>query len=165
MRLLRCCSVAVSVLALVLAGSPRRVAAIDCFAATVFQRGQSGAFDFSTATIASDCTELKLNGAGIGDVGATALATALMGNSHPQLVKLDLRSNGIGDAGATAVATQLETHGTVATLELADNAVGDDGAVAVARALKINAAFTTLSLWGNSFGVVGMGAVERALHL
>ncbi len=77
-------------------------------------------------------TSLDLEGNGIGDAGATALATALQTNTT--LTSLNLECNGIGAAGATALATALQTNTTLTELNLEHNDIRDVAAVALLSA-------------------------------
>ena len=111
----------------------------------VFDNG----YDFDSATIPSDCTELDLYMNSVGDVGAAALAKAL--EINPAITTLSLSNNDITDVGAAALAEALKAKNTaLTTLDLSENKISDVGAAALAEALKTkNTALTTLSLESN----------------
>jgi hypothetical protein len=87
----------------------------------------------------------------IGAEGATAIATALQGNTA--LTTLDLSGHSIGDEGALAIAAALKINSALTTLSLGYNGIGEIGALAIAAALEVNTAITTLDLgWWRSTG-------------
>ena len=61
-------------------------------------------------------TIVDLPGAGIGDDGATVLATALTYNST--VTTINLRGNNIGQGGATALTTLFEHNSTITDIDL-----------------------------------------------
>ena len=79
-------------------------------------------------------TTLSLDGNGIADEGAKAIATALKANKH--LTALSLRSNRITSARLPLLATALSSHEQLASLDLAQNEIGFAGAAALAAALE-----------------------------
>jgi NLR family CARD domain-containing protein 3 len=81
-------------------------------------------------------TILMLNGAGIGNTGATLLADAISRNTH--LVVLFLDHNEISASGATALAPALARHPTLEFVYLSYNHIGDSGASAIANSLTTN---------------------------
>lgn len=117
----------------------------------------------ATATIPQDCTTLNLDNEVIGDVGATAIAIALQGNTA--LTTLELDSNNIGIRGATAIAEALKVNTALTTLWLEGNSIGDRGAAAIADALKINTVLTTLDLYYNNIGDAGATSIAEALKV
>ena len=56
---------------------------------------------------------------------------AMARDQYPERVELWLDGKGVGDAGATAIAEGLKTNSTLQTLNLGDNKVGDAGAAAL----------------------------------
>ena len=109
-------------------------------AGTAVNDGQR--YDFSSATIPSDCTALNLNGKKIGDVGAVALAEALKTNTALEMVLL--AGNSISDVGAAALADALQTNTALATLYLGYNLISEVGAAALAKGLKTNSVLSAL---------------------
>jgi hypothetical protein len=73
-------------------------------------------------------SRLRLDGCGVGDAGAEALAFALLSS----IKLLDLRNCGITDRGAAALARALARGALLSDLLLSGNAVGDAGAAALA---------------------------------
>jgi hypothetical protein len=73
-------------------------------------------------------SRLRLDGCGVGDAGAEALAFALLSS----LKLLDLRNCGITDRGAAALARALARGALLSDLLLSGNALGDAGAAALA---------------------------------
>ena len=118
---------------------------------------------------------LMLNGGGVTDDGAIAIARALRraaareaaGHTGRTLVrKLDLNTNGVGDAGAAALAGALEAEGCpLEGLNLCENPAITDGAgggyAALSAALEANATLRTLRLGGEAAGGAAMGRVRR----
>jgi hypothetical protein len=117
---------------------------------------------FTAATIPHTCTSLSLSQHSIGAEGATAIATALQGNSA--LTSLYLHGNNIGDGGATAIAAALQANTALTTLHLDSNMIGDAGATAIAAALQGNSALTTLHMIDNRIGDAGATAIAAALR-
>ena len=91
--------------------------------------------------------EAELEGAGITDAGAGALAGALEANTSLQ--KLYLGQNEIEDAGAGALAGALEANTSLRNLDLEGNEITDTGAGALAGALEANSSLHKLNLKGN----------------
>jgi Ran GTPase-activating protein (RanGAP) involved in mRNA processing and transport len=89
-------------------------------------------------------TWLNLYDNGIGDVGASALATALQTNTT--LTSLILAGNVIGALGATALATALQTNTMLSSLDLAWNPISALGTTALATALQTNTTLTSLNM-------------------
>jgi len=106
---------------------------------------------------------LKLirNNCGIGDVGASAIATALALNQSLDTIILD--NNDIGDQGVKALAEALYLNKSVRTLSLQRNRVGDGGAAALARLLYCNSTLRHINLYGNE--IKDAGACELASAL
>ncbi|EGD77628.1 hypothetical protein PTSG_08722 [Salpingoeca rosetta] len=98
--------------------------------------------------------------AGLGAIGARAVAEALKDNTC--LKALSLRWNSIGDEGA-ALAEMLKHNTTLEELSLGGNRIGPEGAVALAEMLKHNTTLTALDLYNNSITPVGGAALGAAL--
>ncbi len=88
--------------------------------------------------------ELHLGGNRIGDVGATALATALATNMV--LTGLYLHRITISNVGIKALAAALATNTALKTLGLLNNAIGDagKGKAALVEGLAVNTTLTLL---------------------
>jgi internalin A len=112
----------------------------------------------TTFSRSPELTCLTLNGCGIGEAGAGAVARHL-----PGLTYLSLGINGIGDAGAQPMAKHLASLAGLASLNLDTNGISDDGAIAIARYLRH---LTRLSLWHNRISDDGAEAIAEHLpHL
>lgn len=104
--------------------------------------------------------EEELSGFRLGDVGARAVAAALMAPQNAALRELCLGGNDIGDEGAEAVAVALATQGVaLRRLSLRDNRITDKGARALAAALARNSTLEEIDLWGNELSEQGKLAV------
>ena len=77
-------------------------------------------------------TAIRASFSALNDADATALATALAGNTA--LTLLYLSSNQIGDAGASALAAALAGNTALKQLHLGSNQIGDAGAAALREA-------------------------------
>ena len=106
----------------------------------------------------------------IGDVGARALATALVGPPpHPGLQVLDLHANRIGDYGADGLAMLLRLPAAeyvpvpLIELRLHDNRIGGHGTQLLAQSLRDNVHLETLMLSGNPIGDEGASWLAHAL--
>lgn len=119
-----------------------------------------GCASISRALSGSNLTELSLRGNAIGDVGALALADALLANRS--IAKLDLSDNLIGEAGAGALASLLSKCAHLRTADFSWNAIRLGGALALAAALK-DSKVVRLSLAWNGFGDRGGKAIAEAL--
>jgi len=123
-------------------------------------------FDWSdpevTTPIPSDCSDMNLFNARIGDDGAKALALALM-NTDAEIESLNLRDNRIGDDGAAALAKALAQNKHVQFLQLRGNDLGDKGAIALAGALHTNTVLTDVYLTWLDIGDDGAVAIADAL--
>lgn len=107
--------------------------------------------------------EEELSGIGLGDLGARAVASALLAPQNAALRELCLGANGLGDAGAEAMAAALlSPKVALRRLSLRDNCIGDKGAWALASALAGNATLEELDLWGNCISDYGKTAVLSA---
>ncbi len=92
---------------------------------------------------------LRSNGIGPAGVQALAAALAPGGNATLQKLVLE-RNAGIGDVGASALAGVVATHPTLISLDLVRTSVGPAGAQALAAALKkskVLQARTCACLW------------------
>mmetsp|Transcript_10761 Transcript_10761/g.31854 ORF Transcript_10761/g.31854 Transcript_10761/m.31854 type:complete len:194 (-) Transcript_10761:310-891(-) len=98
--------------------------------------------------LTSSLQVLDLGGCGIGDLGASYLASALEKNSTLQ--ELYLQDNDIGDAGAKSIARALRTNTTLRTLYLHVNNIGTEGMCELIRALKCNGTLKTLETYANN---------------
>lgn len=85
-----------------------------------------------------------------GDVGAAAIAEAVMDSARPALSVIRLAGNNISDAGATQLAAMLRQNTTVGLLGLNANIISDDGANALLAAVAARQVVTTLILSGNN---------------
>lgn len=75
-----------------------------------------------------------------------------------------LRYQGIGDEGATIIASALVKNMSVCNLMLGNNNITEKGARAVAALLKVNSNVTTVDLSSNNIGVGGVRALAKALE-
>ena len=151
-----------AVVALMLAVVPVE-GSVRCYANDVLPSGASFTSPNLTVDL-KDCTDLQLylgNTNDIGDIGATALAEALKGNT--ELTDLNLWYNNIGDIGATALAEAIKGNTALTYLGLRGNNIGDIGAAAFAEVLKGNTVLTTLYLSFNNIGDIGARAIVEAL--
>jgi Ran GTPase-activating protein (RanGAP) involved in mRNA processing and transport/serine/threonine protein kinase len=122
--------------------------------------------------IPPNCTLIYLANDNIQDVGATALAKALAGNTV--VTQLNLQNNDIGVAGAVALAEMLMTNTAINRLDLDSdrasglgkttigNRIGSAGAAALAEAFKVNAAVATVHMRGNNIGDAGAASLAQA---
>ena len=99
----------------------------------------------------------------MGDVGATALASALEKNTSLQTIYLG--SNQVGDTGASALASSLEKNTTLHTLNIGNNYIGDVGASALNSALEHNQTLQELILYDEhpSFSTALMQTINAKL--
>jgi Ran GTPase-activating protein (RanGAP) involved in mRNA processing and transport len=101
----------------------------------------------SSGFIDSECADLNLFNARIGDDGAKALSLAII-NTDAELESINLRDNRISDEGAVALAAAMAQNKHVRSLQLRGNDIGDRGATAIAGALHTNTVLTgTLRCW------------------
>lgn len=124
-------------------------------------RAVEGAIEaIETNTVPSSV--LVLNGVGMGNQGAQAVARALPAQATRSLTELRAAHNYISDAGAASLAR----HGAgLSVLVLSANEIGDDGAAALGRMLRGRAPATSvLGLWGNDIGARGALALARGLR-
>lgn len=115
-----------------------------------------------SATIPSDCSDLNLFNARIGDDGAQALALALL-NTDAEVESLNLRDNRIGDVGAAALAGALARNKHVQFLQLRGNDLGDRGAAAIAECLHTNTVLMDVYMTWLDVGDHGAVAIADAL--
>lgn len=106
--------------------------------------------------------EEELSGIGLGDMGAKAVAKALMPGRGSAIRELCLGSNSIGDAGARELALALGSGCTLRRLSLRHNKITDEGAEALAMALASNSELEELDIWGNFLTHVGKLALLAA---
>ena len=107
-----------------------------------------------------DRSELNLTNSGLGDEGVIVLCDNLAAGVR----RLWLDGNGITDAGAAAVARLVDRHRDLAFLSLDRNAVGDAGACELAAALGRHRAVREVQLCANRIGVAGAEALAAALE-
>ena len=105
---------------------------------------------------------LVLDGVGIADEGATALARMLPHTRH--LRGLYVASNGIGDRGAVSCAQMLPHCVALRQFDLADNSIGDAGLQAIVSALQQCTTLRALDLQTNEFRTAPAQAALRALQ-
>jgi len=106
--------------------------------------------------------EEELSGIALGDLGAKAVAKALIPGRGSALRELCLGSNGIADKGATELAKALGSGSTLRRLSLRHNDIGDEGAQALAVALASNSELEELDMWGNNLTDKGKTALLAA---
>lgn len=106
--------------------------------------------------------EEELSGIALGDLGAKAVAKALIPGRGSALRELCLGSNGIADKGATELAKALGSGSTLRRLSLRHNNIGDEGAQALAVALASNSELEELDMWGNNLTDKGKTALLAA---
>ena len=117
--------------------------------------------DFGAAlTETTSLTNLNLDGTGLGDDGASAIARGLAANRS--VSALWLRSNGIGDPGAIALGYAMATC-RLELLWLWTNNVGDAGALSLARGLQASTTMRKLNIAKCNVGDEGCGAFAAAL--
>jgi Leucine Rich repeat len=110
---------------------------------------------------------LYLGGNGLGDEGATAMATEFLACAK-NLNKLDLRFNDIGGAGMKALCQHMPE--TVQHLYLEGNQVGTEGAVALGELLKKQSSqdssgqLREVFLGANQIDAAGAKALAQSLH-
>jgi hypothetical protein len=105
-----------------------------------------------------DLFELRLEPTRAVALSATLRCEAASGVRH-----LDLSYSGLGDAGATAVATALAGNATLRVLTLLYDDIGDVGAAALGGALATNRALRELNLDSNALGAAGALALADGL--
>ena len=106
--------------------------------------------------------QLDLSFNNIGNVGASALATALKQDHFIEV--LDLRSNSITGEGAAALSEAIEAHDKLVYLDLSDNPIGDEGGLKLASTLQVNTVLSSLLLSGCSIGATGLIALATSLQ-
>jgi hypothetical protein len=127
--------------------------------------GEAGASQLAVGLQADppSLTSLRLEGNQIGAVGAAALGTALLSNTH--LTELGLALNPLSPLGALELREGLRRNGALRTLDLSGCSIGDDGAVAIATALRTNSVLETLYLQNNGIGKRGALALASTLRI
>ena len=85
------------------------------------QRSPEGRVLTAIAQAEAGATSVNLNGAYIGDAGATQLADMLRDNAT--VTAISFADNRVGDEGARALADGLEENATVAEMYLSDNRI------------------------------------------
>jgi len=109
------------------------------------------------------CSDLELQGAGLGDQGVRSLVAALDASKNVTTLRLQL--NGIGFVGVQALSTILQrVQSPLTALFLAGNNIGSKGAVVLAAALAGNTVLTLLQLSSNHIGNTGAYALAIALE-
>jgi hypothetical protein len=98
---------------------------------------------------------IYLNAVGIGEKGATAIATYLR-SPHCTIDSLYATNNPMSSAGVKALAGGLQTNSTLTRLTLASVGLGDEGAVALCEALAEHSTLSTLDL-GQSYSTPDLG--------
>jgi len=116
---------------------------------------------FDIETTCTSVSLMTLLWGAIDDVGATALADALI--TSPQLEELTVGYNNIGDAGAISIANALKHVPKLRTLFLGWNNIGNAGAQALASNLRFLPELQELNLWWNNIGDAGVRALASAL--
>ena len=104
--------------------------------------------------------ELRLEGCGIGEQGAGAVAVLL--RASRALESVDLGDNALGDKGATLIADVLRHSTNLRTLRLHGNAIGGAGGGALAAMLSTNRGLAKLDLRGNRFDSLSESALRKA---
>ena len=101
---------------------------------------------------------INLEGNGIGDAGASAIARAIAAeDSNTSLRYLILENNSIGNEGARALASALASPSVqLEIVFLQQNLITDEGAGLLVKAIQGNFRLRTMTLWGN--------AVEAEIH-
>jgi hypothetical protein len=105
-----------------------------------------------------DLIELRLEPACAVALSETLRCEAASGVRH-----LDLSYSGLGDAGATALASALAGNTTLRVLTLLYDAIGDAGAAALGAALATNRALRELNLDSNALGAAGARSLADGL--
>jgi len=80
---------------------------------------------------------LSLRGNNIGDAVVVEMASVMMENMRSQLVTLNLWGNNITDIGASAIATMLRGNTTLRSLDLGGNQIGDAGLLELANVFRM----------------------------
>lgn len=121
--------------------------------------GPEGSVSIGEIAAKNPLHTLHLRGNGLGDEGASELASKL--HRHAHLTALDLGANAIGDAGALALAKMLKGNTTLRTLCLANNLIGDNGVKGIVAALDQNHDLD-VTLLSNAYGEEGRAALSNA---
>lgn len=108
-------------------------------------------------------TTARLGFKGLGDAGATELASILSTGTCQKLEGLDVSCNEMGAIGASALAVALRKNHVLQTLDLSTNGIGDQGVTALADALQFNTSLTYIDL--HACGVRDKGATALAAAL
>ncbi len=111
--------------------------------------------------------KLRLDNNNIGDIGLSALATAVGNGALPLLNSLYLGDNQIGDSGLASFATALGSGAlpSLTQLVLIENQIGDAGLTAFATAVGSGSlpSLKTLGLGHNMIGDAGVSALAGAM--
>ena len=104
---------------------------------------------------------LDISNNNIGNIGASALASALKVNKI--LVTLNISNNNIGNIGATALAGALKVNKKLITLDISNNNIGDIGASDLGDAVKFNISILIFNISNNNIGDIGATNLVDAL--
>ena len=124
--------------------------------------GDAGATELASVLSTGTCKNLEgldVSCNDIGAIGASALAVALRKNHV--LKTLDLSTNGVGDAGVTALADALNSNSSLTYLDVHACGIHDAGATALAQALENNCVLSVLNLKANYIGDAGAIALAK----
>ena len=152
----------------------------ECGVHDLFPKRSDGSWSYSVATIPDGCETVYLQFSSaevgeknseskirppppIGDLGASALAVALIGNT--QVTTVWLGANEIGAVGAQALSVALKVNTVLKVLSVAGNSIGDAGVISLAEALKVNTVLSAFILRSNNFGPAGAAALGEALRV
>ena len=167
-------------LLLILGGRTSVRAGQECGVDDLFPLKEDGSREYAVAHVPADCMTVRLQpavthqGAGassshlptpppLGDLGASAVAVALIGNTMVTTVWLD--QNGVGPVGAQALATALKVNTALVVLSLGGNEIGDAGLASLAEALKASNVLTALIVGNNQIGPAGAELLGHALEV
>ncbi len=106
--------------------------------------------------------ELHISENRLGDEGAEAISSALLGSGHP-LTSLHLDQNNIGPRGAKAMGTALLRNDVLEKLAIIRNRIGDSGIESISAALLRNRSLSSLVLEDNEIADTGAIALGKAL--
>jgi hypothetical protein len=149
------------------------VPAVDCLQPGYdFNSGELGVKDsinsgirelLEDGQIPSSLTQIKLNGAGLGDKGACDLCELLRGNKKVRILRL--WNNGIGDKGAKRIARMLLSNRGITELNLGNNRIRNAGARALSGMLRVNPKVAKISVLWNPMSVSERETIDTLLEL
>ncbi|CAK0887073.1 unnamed protein product, partial [Prorocentrum cordatum] len=103
------------------------------------------------------------SGLGLGDVGACAVAEALMREGSDAVVRLHVGNNAIGDRGAAALASALaRSPASVRRVYLEENEIGLSGARAILGAAAFHGMLQEVDLRGNRLRAADKEELRRS---